>query len=82
MHEERDHTTSVSPFTWNFQGRWDRDDYVNIMTENIEPDMKNNFDKYHEWEVSHYSLPYDYLSVMHYGSRFFSLKRSSKTEHN
>ena len=54
------------------QSRWDRDDYVNILRKNIKPDKEDNFHKFEDWQVSHYNLPYDYLSLMHYGKNDFS----------
>ncbi|KAA0188363.1 hypothetical protein HAZT_HAZT010947, partial [Hyalella azteca] len=47
------------------QSRLDRDDYVTVMSDNIQPGKANNFNK----EVTNnFNLPYDYSSVMHYGS--------------
>jgi len=54
------------------QNRHDRDQYVNILEYNIKPRAKRNFKKYSASEVTHFGLPYDYNSVMHYGSYFFS----------
>lgn len=53
------------------QSRPDRDDHVDIITENIIPKFMNQFSKQAAENVT-FPLPYDYKSVMHYGSRFFS----------
>ena len=55
---------------WHEQSREDRNKYVRVRFRNIEPDRKGNFEK------SSYSnprgLPYDYDSIMHYGTDYFS----------
>ncbi len=49
------------------QSRYDRDDYVIIHKEHIKRDARRNFRKY-----SYSSdAPYDYLSILHYGSFYF-----------
>ena len=45
----------------------DRDDYVRINWNNVEPSQVNNYEKMTE----DYTTPYDYLSIMHYGPDFF-----------
>ncbi|XP_018018420.1 blastula protease 10-like [Hyalella azteca] len=52
------------------QSRSDRDEFVEIKTENISPETISNFGKY---QTKNYEVPYDYHSVMHYGSHFFSM---------
>lgn len=57
------------------QSRWDRHQYVDIIWDNIESeDAKKNFKQYDSSMVTHYNLPYDYKSVMHYGSNYFGIK--------
>ena len=51
------------------QSRADRDDYVNILWENVRPGFENNFEKANVNSVDHHGVPYDYTSVMHYGRR-------------
>ena len=51
------------------QSRPDRDDYVTINTNNIEADKKNNFRRYKTTQINTYNVPYDYTSIMHYGSK-------------
>ena len=58
---------------WGFhheQARADRDDYVTILENNIVPNMIHNFQK--EPTSNSYGVPYDGVSVMHYGRNFFS----------
>ena len=54
------------------QERTDRDRYVKINEENIKEELKFNFLKLSEAEVSEFGLPYDFHSVMHYGPYAFS----------
>ncbi|XP_059168133.1 blastula protease 10-like [Physella acuta] len=53
------------------QGRPDRDDYVEIMMENIDKQRLYNFKKLFPEAFLNYT-PYDYQSIMHYGNRYFS----------
>ncbi|KAK3855494.1 hypothetical protein Pcinc_038109 [Petrolisthes cinctipes] len=54
------------------QSRWDRDDYVTIMWENIEAGHEHNFDKYSDTVIGGFGENYDYGSVMHYSAYAFS----------
>ncbi|XP_047455696.1 meprin A subunit beta-like [Mugil cephalus] len=54
------------------QSRYDRDDYVTIAFENIIKGRENNFHKIGSEKSTTQGVPYDYLSVMHYGKNFFS----------
>jgi hypothetical protein len=54
------------------QSTSDRDDYVKIVWENIEPNHEHNFNKYNESVVTSYGVDYDYGSVMHYSAKAFS----------
>ncbi|XP_026202167.1 meprin A subunit beta-like isoform X2 [Anabas testudineus] len=58
---------------WHEQSRADRDDYVNIMWDQIEPDNKHNFNKYDDTVSTALGVPYDYDSLMHYGKMDFSI---------
>jgi hypothetical protein len=62
------------------QSRPDRDSYVNIRSENIQSGMEHNFNKYDNTFVDTKNTPYDYASVMHYGSDAFSLNGSPTIE--
>ncbi|XP_028326875.1 meprin A subunit beta-like [Gouania willdenowi] len=54
------------------QSRYDRDDYINIMWDNIQYGEKRNFFKLTPQTSTTFGAPYDYESVMHYGRRFFT----------
>ncbi|XP_035826065.1 blastula protease 10 [Aplysia californica] len=54
------------------QTRPDRDDYVSILYQNIEDEMEYNFHKYNWGVIDSFGVPYDYRSIMHYGSTAFS----------
>ena len=62
---------SVSGF-WHEQSRADRDKNVEIMWDNINPNMKYNFMKYTLTQIQHLNAPYDTCSVMHYSGTAFS----------
>ena len=50
--------------------RPDRDDYVTIMTENIQEKYKFAFRKYNT--LDSHGIGYDYGSIMHYGQKVLS----------
>ncbi|XP_037333516.2 high choriolytic enzyme 1-like isoform X1 [Pungitius pungitius] len=52
------------------QTRSDRDSYVRINWENIDPQMAYNFQKL---DTNNLNTPYDYSSIMHYGKTAFSI---------
>ncbi|XP_048582035.1 zinc metalloproteinase nas-14 [Nematostella vectensis] len=54
------------------QSRSDRNNYVEIMWENIQDGKEHNFNKYNKFDIDELSLPYDIESVMHYGNTYFS----------
>ncbi|XP_041349464.1 zinc metalloproteinase nas-13-like [Gigantopelta aegis] len=54
------------------QTRPDRDNFVSIVRRNIPSNLLYNFQKYSAAVINTHSVPYDYLSVMHYGSTAFS----------
>ncbi|XP_034554078.1 meprin A subunit beta-like [Notolabrus celidotus] len=54
------------------QSRYDRDDFVTINFENIIQDFVDNFDKVSSEFSTTNGVPYDYMSVMHYGEDYFS----------
>ncbi|XP_073529548.1 astacin-like metalloendopeptidase [Phyllobates terribilis] len=56
--------------------RQDRDDYVDILWQNIDRGNYGNFDMA---EGNTFNLPYDYTSVMHYHRFAFSLRDSLST---
>lgn len=58
---------------WHEQSRADRDDYVDIMWDRIEPGKDHNFRKYDDTVSSALGVPYDYGSVMHYSKMSFNI---------
>ncbi|XP_013101001.2 hatching enzyme 1.2 [Stomoxys calcitrans] len=52
------------------QNREERDSYVNIQYQNIQPSAKSNFDR--ASRTLAFGVPYDYGSVMHYSANAFS----------
>ncbi|TDH16473.1 hypothetical protein EPR50_G00019820 [Perca flavescens] len=58
---------------WHEQSRADRDDYVNIMWDRIEPGKEHNFKKYDDKVSSALGVAYDYGSVMHYTKTSFNI---------
>ncbi|XP_031568761.1 MAM and LDL-receptor class A domain-containing protein 1-like [Actinia tenebrosa] len=62
---------------WHEQSRPDRNKYVEIMWENIEPGKEDNFDKYDHQTIDDLGVQYDYESIMHYGKLSFSTNGKS-----
>ncbi|KAK8404607.1 hypothetical protein O3P69_007685 [Scylla paramamosain] len=60
------------------QSRYDRDNYVTILWDNIKIKAKANFKKYSDVVVSGFREEYNYASVMHYSSFAFT-KNKKKT---
>ncbi|EDO36104.1 predicted protein, partial [Nematostella vectensis] len=58
---------------WHAQSRPDRNQYVEVMWENIQPGKEHNFNKYSHNDVDVEELPYDTSSIMHYGNTYFSI---------
>lgn len=54
------------------QCTYDRDEYVKILWENIEPHHEHNFQKYTNAQVTNFNTTYDYYSIMHYDAYGFS----------
>ncbi|XP_049946500.1 zinc metalloproteinase nas-13-like, partial [Schistocerca serialis cubense] len=55
------------------QNRYERDKYVTINWQNIEPGRELNFKKSTKEETFAYGVKYDYNSVMHYSANAFSI---------
>ncbi|XP_033996633.1 meprin A subunit beta isoform X1 [Trematomus bernacchii] len=58
---------------WHEQSRADRDDYVDIMWDRIEPGKEHNFKTYDDTVSSALGVAYDYGSVMHYSKTSFNI---------
>lgn len=54
------------------QSASDRDTYVKIAWENIQEGHEKNFVIYTEDKITHFGVPYDYGSIMHYDRKAFS----------
>lgn len=63
------------------QNRPDRDMYVTIVWDNVMPGCRVNFRKERFLTIYGQDVPYDYNSVMHYGSFFFARERGMRTLH-
>ncbi|XP_066561557.1 meprin A subunit alpha [Amia ocellicauda] len=61
------------------QSRTDRDDYVNILFDEVIPGMEHNFVKYDDNFITDQNTPYDYESIMHYGQYSFNKNASAPT---
>ncbi|CAF1524636.1 unnamed protein product, partial [Rotaria sordida] len=55
------------------QARPDRDNYVRVIWENVQLGQEHNFDKYNSADVDTLNTPYDYGSLLHYPSNYFSV---------
>lgn len=57
----------------------DRDKYIRIVYENVQPNMRIWFNKYKRDEVNSMTVPYELSSVMHYGITAFSADGKAQT---
>jgi len=55
------------------QARPDRDEYVKIVYDNVEPGSYEQFEKRSYDESSSLGYAYDYHSITHYGAYYFSM---------
>nr|XP_019555340.2 seminal metalloprotease 1-like [Aedes albopictus] len=58
---------------WHMQSTYNRDDYVEIVWENIQAGSEKNFRLLDSDSASNFGTIYDYGSVMHYSSTAFSI---------
>lgn len=49
------------------QNRPDRDEFIRINVQNIQPGLQSQFEKYPESYINTRNVQYDFPSVMHYG---------------
>ena len=61
---------------WHEQSRPDRDEYVEVIRENIVDGREHNFMKRNKFEVDSQGAGYDFASVMHYRLNSFSKSKS------
>lgn len=64
---------------WHEQSRPDRDQYVDVIRGNIVPGYETNFQKLPSQRIDSHGVGYDYNSIMHYDSNFFSRHSSVDT---
>lgn len=57
---------------WHEQSRPDRDEYIEVLFDNVIPGFENNFNKKKENEIDSLGVGYDYNSIMHYDRHFFA----------
>ncbi|XP_063695796.1 zinc metalloproteinase nas-8-like [Culicoides brevitarsis] len=62
IHHEMLHTLGF----YHMQSSWDRDYYIDIQWDNISEGSHTQFEMFNHTIVSHFDIPYDYRSVMHY----------------
>ncbi|KAE9412677.1 hypothetical protein Angca_005494, partial [Angiostrongylus cantonensis] len=55
--------------------RYDRDNYIRINDQNVDPTQFVEFEKVSERCIDVYGMTYDYGSIMHYGELSFSFNR-------
>lgn len=54
------------------QSAYNRDEYVTIHWENVQPGLENQFVKFPNSEMTFFNTTYDFYSIMHYGAYYFS----------
>ena len=64
---------------WHEQSRPDRDEYVDIIESNIISGYETNFRKLPSELIDSHGVGYDFNSIMHYDSNFFSRHPSADT---
>ena len=65
---------------WHEQSRPDRNSYIRVNENNIEPERRGQFRVRTRSEVNYYGTRYDYGSIMHYPSDAFSRNRRPTIE--
>ncbi|KAJ8310113.1 hypothetical protein KUTeg_011978 [Tegillarca granosa] len=56
-----------------------RDNYIDILYQNVQPQMRIWFNKYPERQINQFDVDYEYSSVMHYGVTAFAADGKSQT---
>ncbi|XP_055868375.1 balbiani ring protein 3-like [Biomphalaria glabrata] len=57
----------------------ERDEYIHINVDNVQPHMQDWYEKYSSEDVNNYGVPYEYSSVMHYGLNDFARDQHKQT---
>ncbi|KRZ77134.1 Zinc metalloproteinase nas-8, partial [Trichinella papuae] len=57
---------------WHEHERWDRDNYIQILWNNVDRGGYDQFGKANLLESDYYDENYDYFSILHYDSKAFS----------
>ena len=57
---------------WHELSRPDRNQYIEVLYQNIQPGLAPQFEAKHSSETNNHGEPYDYASVMHYCLDAFS----------
>ncbi|EDO42645.1 predicted protein [Nematostella vectensis] len=57
---------------WHEQARTDRDQFINVLWENVLPGQQKNFNRWNGRKLDFVGQAYDFTSVMHYGNTAFS----------
>jgi len=63
---------------YHMHSRSDRDEWIEIMMDNIQEDLRYNMDK-HTDTTENYDVPYDPYSMMHYSSTDLAIDKSKLT---
>merc|ERR1711881_168936 len=58
---------------WHEQSRYDRNQHVEILWENINPQFANNFNRYSQENTDNLDSAYDFGGVMHYSKTAFTI---------
>lgn len=64
---------------FHHHNRPDRDQYVRILEKNILKEKRYNFEKKSPNVVETFDIPYDYQSIMHYGSNYWAVNPDENT---
>ncbi|XP_078614540.1 uncharacterized protein LOC144883780 isoform X2 [Branchiostoma floridae x Branchiostoma japonicum] len=59
--------------------RPDRDEFVDILVNNIRPGEEYNFQKMSSSDINLYNIPYDYMSIMHYYNTEWTVRADLQT---
>lgn len=63
----------------HMQSASNRDNYIDILWENIKEENKHNFNNYNSTVITDFGQEYDYKSIMHYSNEAFTKQKGLKT---